>query len=1503
VLCLKLSSSSLVEARPLSPGLRGPSEPPTHLGLAAALRREFTGSPGKNLSNGTYKTPHTTFFHQFWKVARIHFFSFAHHKLLIFTEAAMSTPPPGARFQQLYQLAAIRAQKMQGVFSALEADARLAASPTLSPRSVAIAMGMDERTLARIYGSSGWGGGSHGEQALGREPVQPSAGGGVRRASIAGGALLQQPAPKPTPQRRHSLPEALVSPLHPAAAGAEAASAAFLERMRRGREQAQERAAAALHGKGPPPPRLHARSPPAAAAWLHPHRAPPGHSPAAAAAAWLPPHTHEEERLALQAAVAAAVAAAAPHGGQRALAEAREADARVAAAAAAVRAAAVAARRQAGEAAENARVLAAAAEAEAARRMAAEARERAAAAAARRHAAAAAEAERKLAAAEDTEAARRQAAAAAARRQAAAVEAAHRLAAAGEAEAARRHAAAAAEAAARQRAAKFRAAQEAAAAAAAAEREGRGRHAREAAAATEAALRQQRVHAAAGGRAAELRAAQEAAAASAAAASAAEREARDRQAWEAAAARQRAHAAAELRAAELRAAQEAAAAAAGQRAHAAAEGRAAQLRAAEEAAAAAAATAAEREARDRHAREAAGAAAEAAARQRAHAASEVRAAELRAAQEAAAVSEKDARDRHAREAAAAAAEAAARQRAHAAAEARAAELRAAQEAAAAAAAAAERESRDRHAREAAAAAAAAAERESRERHAREAEAAARQRAHAAAEQRAAEQRAAQEAAAAAAAAAAEKEARDRRVREAAAAAALQGGGASAAAQPARDARTGTYPFALSGTWTRAECTGYREVDEAPQWRIVPAASGSLTLTVEGGYNSPSSSVTLVPAHPRGAKFSGEPHEFGVFSNRKSSFTTQVSAGTAYTLILATFSPGIEAGKTELGWKITGSLPLLEPPTPLTQALRAILDADAQAAKAAEKARRAAALALMQSAPPGTTAKESYEDFLTASARVEALRAECRAKGRPFEDGWSGSSKALGAWTGEKAEWARFAQLAPNPVVFENGYRLQDVEQGALGDCYFLAAVADLAGGLGAHLEGVLDTLFVTGEPNPEGVYCVRLWVAGRWQHFFMDDRLPCRPDSYVSIGQPDALFKRTATSGPDPSHGRFIPLRSVSSHSRNAMWPCLLEKAWAMLHGSYADIEGHARSDALSPLNYFLPHSLEYTCQPVPLPSGGYSSSSGGNRDTVLSEDELWDKLMLWQAKGWPMTTGSRTTAASGAGGDHGIVRKHAFSLMRVFTTPTNLGGEHLLQLRNPHGEGEWDGRYSDKDTASWTPALRAVTGYNPEASGNDGIFFMCLQDFQFQFGSVNVTPNVCLAKDGGGWHKAEVRGTFTSAQLRASAAQGDWLDKALQFPQLLIHSGGASGEVTVMLELDQRSRKEGARHPEIVLHCYSYRNGTGVTPAKSRDHYYSSDKPSTIQSLKGLSFSNGCSAITRQYLPGSSLVFIPEAEGLEGRDSASYTLSVLSETAFTCRVAQPGAGSSTEEGVAWLSK
>lgn len=73
------------------------------------------------------------------------------------------------------------------------------------------------------------------------------------------------------------------------------------------------------------------------------------------------------------------------------------------------------------------------------------------------------------------------------------------------------------------------------------------------------------------------------------------------------------------------------------------------------------------------------------------------------------------------------------------------------------------------------------------------------------------------------------------------------------------------------------------------------------------------------------------------------------------------------------------------------------------------------------------------------------------------------------------------------------------------------------------------------------------------------------------------------------------------------------------------------------------------------------------------------------------------------------------------------VDGVKLVQLRNPHGEGEWNGDWSD-DSHLWNTRMRNVLNYH--INDVDGIFWMEWSDFYDEFECVYVCSEF-LESDG----------------------------------------------------------------------------------------------------------------------------------------------------------------------------
>ena len=303
-----------------------------------------------------------------------------------------------------------------------------------------------------------------------------------------------------------------------------------------------------------------------------------------------------------------------------------------------------------------------------------------------------------------------------------------------------------------------------------------------------------------------------------------------------------------------------------------------------------------------------------------------------------------------------------------------------------------------------------------------------------------------------------------------------------------------------------------------------------------------------------------------------------------------------------------------------------------------------------------------------------------------------------------------------------------MQQGSIGDCYFVAELANLT-----LFPLLLDACIVTTEANAEGVYCVRFFIRGAWRHVFVDGLLPSHPSNY-RLPHEGAQSTFTVHSSPyvgvNPEQARYAALIGAHSTSMPEMWPALLEKAFARLLGSYGALEAHfsgpLAEGAPSHLSKNVPFSI-FSDAAVP----GYQRAIEGGSPS----DAVWAELCTCARLRWPATLGSSSGAWFKRA--QGLVRDHAFTLLRALSLPLSGGGElRLVQLRNPHACGEWTGKFSDKDVASWTPELRAATGYAPDASAwDDGVFWMAWPDVCANFSSLTVTPLLLPADCGGAWH------------------------------------------------------------------------------------------------------------------------------------------------------------------------
>ena len=94
-----------------------------------------------------------------------------------------------------------------------------------------------------------------------------------------------------------------------------------------------------------------------------------------------------------------------------------------------------------------------------------------------------------------------------------------------------------------------------------------------------------------------------------------------------------------------------------------------------------------------------------------------------------------------------------------------------------------------------------------------------------------------------------------------------------------------------------------------------------------------------------------------------------------------------------------------------------------------------------------------------------------------------------------------------------------------------------------------------------------------------------------------------------------------------------------------------------------------------------------------------------------------------------GIIEGHAYAVLNF----QEFQGARLLEIRNPWGNVEWKGAWSDS-WSGWTPEARAQLSVH---RANDGLFWMALEDFLEYFGNIQF---LALRP---GWVQQHIEGTF----------------------------------------------------------------------------------------------------------------------------------------------------------------
>ncbi|KAF9998251.1 hypothetical protein BGZ65_006232 [Modicella reniformis] len=299
-----------------------------------------------------------------------------------------------------------------------------------------------------------------------------------------------------------------------------------------------------------------------------------------------------------------------------------------------------------------------------------------------------------------------------------------------------------------------------------------------------------------------------------------------------------------------------------------------------------------------------------------------------------------------------------------------------------------------------------------------------------------------------------------------------------------------------------------------------------------------------------------------------------------------------------------------------------------------------------------------------AAKVDAIVQECRVKNCKFRDSKfdllsdrrNSLYSSLISETVYKdiAGTKRLPDLFRNPVFFLKGVSPDDIKQGSVGDCWFVASLAVIS-----NIPGLLQQLCVKRDEQV-GVYGFIFFKDGDWISTVVDDQI------FYKI---------------DPQTHRRL-LYFSSCHEERELWLPLMEKAYAKIHGDYESLTGGYTSEGIEDL------------------TGGTASMMFSG--DILDKKLFWEKEMLQVNKSTLM--GCSINYEDEDPEKYGIQAGHAYSVLNV----AEYQGERLVHIRNPWGEIEWNGDWSDQ-SEKWTPeAIKALRQEDKE----DGRFWMPYREF-----------------------------------------------------------------------------------------------------------------------------------------------------------------------------------------------
>ncbi|KAJ6479648.1 hypothetical protein C8R45DRAFT_872686 [Mycena sanguinolenta] len=284
---------------------------------------------------------------------------------------------------------------------------------------------------------------------------------------------------------------------------------------------------------------------------------------------------------------------------------------------------------------------------------------------------------------------------------------------------------------------------------------------------------------------------------------------------------------------------------------------------------------------------------------------------------------------------------------------------------------------------------------------------------------------------------------------------------------------------------------------------------------------------------------------------------------------------------------------------------------------------------------------------------------------------------------------RVTELWDEPQFFvaPGGSRRNEIIQGQkCSNCWFISALAATS-----TVEGLVEKYCVARDEQV-GVYGFVFWRDVRWQFVIVDDLLYTSVPKYEELSIAEkALFQNDKERYNVSARKGNKTLYFAKSGTSGETWAPLVEKAYAKLHGDYGSLCSGYASEGVEDL------------------SGGVSSFI--QCKDILDKDKFWkeellqanrDRVFSCSFQGLnPTRNGNFNATVNGLWGNH------AYSILRTI----EVSGRRFLVLRNPCGQAEWNGPWSD-GSKEWTPEWIDTLPLLGHVFGDVGKFIMEYKDF-----------------------------------------------------------------------------------------------------------------------------------------------------------------------------------------------